>query len=365
MKVILVAAARPNFMKIAPIIAAMNKYNNANGTVFDPFLIHTGQHYDIEMSDVFFEDLNLPKPDVNLEVGSGSHAAQTAGVMAAIEKVLVDQRPDLVIVVGDVNSTMAAAVTAAKLCMPVAHVEAGLRSFDRTMPEEINRIVTDVLSDILFTTDEIANENLAKDGISPEKVFLVGDVMIDTLYAKMKAIDASDILGRMALEPGEYAVVTLHRPSNVDQADTLRGILQALEKISAKVKIVFARHPRTKERMREFGLDGNGLIMTDPLSYVNFMRLVKDSQFVMTDSGGIQEETTVLQKPCITLRSNTERPITLTSGTNVLVGNDPKRILEEAFAALNGKEKRVKSPALWDGRAAERIVDILAKRETL
>lgn len=365
MKVILVAAARPNFMKIAPIMAAMNKYNNANGTTFDPFLVHTGQHYDIEMSDVFFEDLNLPKPDVNLEVGSGSHASQTAGVMTAIEKVLVGQRPDLVIVVGDVNSTMAAAIVASKLCIPVAHVEAGLRSFDRTMPEEINRIVTDVLSDILFTTDEIADENLAKEGVTPEKIFLVGDVMIDTLYAKMDAIDASDILGRMALEPGGYVVVTLHRPSNVDQADTLREILQALEKISAKVKVVFARHPRTKERMQEFGLDGNGLIITDPLSYVNFMSLVKNSRLIMTDSGGIQEETTVLQKPCITLRFNTERPITLTSGTNVLVGNDPKRILEEAFAALDGKQERVESPALWDGHAAERIVDVLAERETL
>ena len=363
MKVILVAGARPNFMKIAPVMRAMEKYNNANGAFFEPFLVHTGQHYDIEMSKVFFDDLNLPQPNVNLGVGSGTHAEQTAGVMAAIEKVFIEQEPDLVIVVGDVNSTMAATITASKLHIPVAHVEAGLRSFDKTMPEETNRIVTDVLSDMLFTTDEIANENLANEGIDPEKIFLVGDVMIDTLFNRMDAINASDVLDRMKLKVGEYAVLTLHRPGNVDDPNVLGGILGALKEISSKIKIVFARHPRTKGRMEEFGLGGEGLTISDPLGYVDFMRLVKDSGFVMTDSGGMQEETTVLGKPCVTLRYHTERPVTIEKGTNVLVGSDPERIKQEAFALIQGNDRQVQTPELWDGHAAERIVDILATKE--
>lgn len=360
MKVILVAGARPNFMKIAPIMAAMEKYNTTNGRFFKPYLVHTGQHYDMEMSRIFFDELNIPAPNINLEVGSGSHARQTAAVMEAIEKVFVEQKPELVIVVGDINSTMAAAIAASKLCVPVAHVEAGLRSFDRTMPEEINRMVTDVLSDMLFTTDQVANENLAREGIDPEKVFFVGDVMIDTLYNNMKAINASDCPGRLGLKSREYAVLTLHRPSNVDDSNILRGVLKVLEDISKRIKILFARHPRTKNRMEKFGFQGNGLTIVDPLGYIDFMRLVKDSRFVITDSGGMQEESTVLGKPCLTLRYNTERPITLEKGTNVLVGNDPERIKEAASAVLDGKGKTNEIPELWDGHAAVRIVDVLA-----
>ena len=247
----------------------------------------------------------------------------------------------------------------------VARGAAGLRSYDRTMPEELNIMVTDVLSDMLFTTDKIANENLANEGIDSRKVFFVGDVMIDTLYARMADIDKSNIKGEMKLESGEYAVLTLQRPSNVDDTDTLHGILDALKEISSKIKIIYARHPRTRRRMEEFGLDGDGLTIINPLGYVDFMRLVKDSKFVMTDSGGLQEETTVLGKPCVTLRYNTERPVTLEKGTNVLVGSDPQKIRKEAFAILEGRKKKTEIPELWDGHAAERIIEILATSSPL
>lgn len=359
MKVILVAGARPNFMKIAPVMDAMERYNRSHGNYFEPYLVHTGQHYDVKMSSVFFADLGIPSPDENLEVGSGTHAEQTGAVMAAIEKVYLQQKPDLIMVVGDVNSTLAAAVAASKLCIPVAHIEAGLRSFDRTMPEEVNRVVTDVLSDILFTTDRIADENLEREGIAPEKVHFVGNVMIDALYSCMDKIDASSCSGDLGLKGSQYAVMTLHRAGNVDNKEILAGIFDIARELAEKIKVIFPCHPRTKARMCEFGLEGKGLEIIDPLGYLDFMSLVKRAKVVVSDSGGIQAESTVLGVPCITLRNTTEFPVTCTKGTNVLVGNDPERIRAEMLAALNGKGKEHNVPEYWDGKASERIVDIL------
>jgi UDP-N-acetylglucosamine 2-epimerase (non-hydrolysing) len=372
LKVIHVVGARPNFMKIAPIMEEMAKYPEQ----FQQVLVHTGQHYDDNMSRVFFRDLGIPKPDLYLGVGSGSHAEQTAHIMIEFEKVASEKRPDLVVVVGDVNSTMACAIVAAKLWVPVAHVEAGLRSFDRRMPEEINRVVTDALSDYLFTTCQDANENLRQEGIPEEKIFFVGNVMIDTLLKHKERALELGVPEQYGLEVGGYAVVTLHRPSNVDEPTTLRGILEALAEIAKHLPLVFPAHPRTQERIREFGLGdsvqcpepptgfGSGSQeskpwLVEPLGYLEFLGLMAGARLVLTDSGGIQEETTILGVSCLTLRENTERPITVAEGTNLVVGSRRERIVAEALRILEGKGKTGRVPELWDGRAAERIVGVL------
>ena len=319
------------------------------------------------MSQAFFVDLAMPRPDVHLEVGSGSHAEQTARIMIGFENVCIGQRPDLVIVVGDVNSTMACAITAKKLGIAVAHVEAGLRSRDMTMPEEINRLCTDVISDHLFTTDEHANANLYAEGVAPEKVYFVGNVMIDTLLRHKQAASRLDLTAQWGLEAGRYATLTLHRPSNVDDAAALHRLLECLSKLAREIPIIFPIHPRTRKIVERCGLIKHcstterplGLWLTEPLSYLELLHLNMHARMVLTDSGGLQEETTVLGIPCITLRENTERPITCDIGTNVLVGNSPERILQEAHKVLRGGGRCASIPEKWDGRAAERIVDIL------
>lgn len=363
MKIINVVGARPNFMKMAPIIEAMNKYPDD----IQHLLVHTGQHYDEKMSKSFFVDLGIPKPDIDLEVGSGSHAEQTARIMVAFEKVCLREQPDLVIVVGDVNSTMACTITAKKMGIKVAHVEAGLRSRDMDMPEEINRLCTDVLCDYLFITDHFANENLLAEGVAPERIVFVGNVMIDTLLKHRQMAEKMDILEQKGLQKKGYATLTLHRPSNVDDRETLEGILQALKEISASVPIVFPIHPRTRKMAKEFGLEHyfttgdrvEGIWLTEPLGYLEFLHLNMNAKMVLTDSGGIQEETTVLGIPCITMRHNTERPITCEVGTNVIVGNDQDRILAAAKDVLEGKQCKGTVPEKWDGHAAERIVEFL------
>ena len=357
MKVLNVVGARPNFMKIAPLLREMRRHRE-----LDPILVHTGQHYDEEMSDVFFSDLEIPAPDLHLGVGSASQAVQTAKIMIAFEQVLEKQKADLVVVVGDVNSTLACSVVAAKALVPVAHVEAGLRSFDRTMPEEINRVVTDALSTYLFTTSRDAEENLRQEGVSREKIHFVGNVMIDTLLRFAEKAEASTIRRRLGLE-GDYGLLTLHRPSNVDEAEPLRRILKGLEAVARRIPILFPIHPRTARMLEEFGLSTEipGLKTVEPLGYLDFLHLEKHARLVLTDSGGIQEETTVLGVPCLTLRDNTERPVTLTEGTNVLVGNDTGRIVEEATKILDGGAPRRRIPDLWDGKASERIVEILRR----
>jgi len=361
LKVMNVIGARPNMMKIAPIVEAMRRHSG-----IEQILIHTGQHYDEKMSQVFFDELGIPKPDIYLGVGSGSHAEQTAKIMIAFEQILLEQRPDIVLVVGDVNSTMACAITAAKLMVPVGHVEAGLRSYDRAMPEEINRIVTDVLSEFLFTTTREAGENLIKEGISEDKIFFVGNVMIDTLNGHLEQARASNAVSTLGLAAGEYALITLHRPSNVDNRDDLEGILQALLTISRKLPVLFPAHPRTRQRLIEFGLqsqiDQSGnMRLVEPLGYFQFLDLMMNARLVLTDSGGIQEETTVLGIPCLTIRENTERPITITEGTNLLVGTKPEKIVSAAEDIIAGGGKELRIPELWDGQAAERIVKILNK----
>lgn len=353
MKIINVVGARPNFMKIAPIMRAMGSYREIKSV-----LVHTGQHYDGNMSGVFFKDLEIPEPDIHLGVGSGTHAVQTARIMERFEKVLFKEKPNIVLVVGDVNSTLACALVASKLHIKVAHVEAGLRSFDRRMPEEINRVMTDHLSDFLFTTCEDANKNLAREGISSDKVSLVGDVMIDTLLYNMRKLQNKDS------PHSEYAVLTLHRPSNVDDRGTFESISQALNKIAKHILIIFPIHPRTKKQIKNFGLEKyyNGNVkLLNPLGYLDFLRLYLKAKFVLTDSGGIQEETSVLDIPCLTIRENTERPITIEYGTNILVGTNKERIVEEAQKILRGKRKKRKTLEYWDGKAAQRIVKILAE----
>lgn len=385
MKIMNVVGTRPNFMKIAPILREMQRYP----ATFEPILVHTGQHYHHEMSRVFFRDLDLPEPDIYLGIGSGTQAEQTAKVMIELEKVLIGENPDLVIVVGDVNSTLAAALSAVKLHIPVAHVEAGLRSRDRGMPEEINRVLTDALSDYLFAPSLDAGENLRKEGIPNERIFFVGNVMVDTLlYSKDKA-RLSDILVKLNLvskgasRKGDYALLTLHRPGNVDDKKTLEGILSVLSEIKKKIRIVFPIHPRTRRKLDEFGLqsflstsiqwnpevqsidwESDSVIVTSPLAYLDFLKLEMEARFIMTDSGGIQEEATVLGVPCLTLRGTTERPVTVAEGTNVVVGNDGKRIFEEVSRILRGKRKRGKLPRFWDGRAAIRIVKILREHSS-
>jgi UDP-N-acetylglucosamine 2-epimerase (non-hydrolysing) len=359
LRIINVVGARPNFMKIAPVIEEMRRRSR-----IEPLLVHTGQHYDETMSDSFFEDLQIPRPDINLGVGSASHAEQTARIMMAFEQALKQQRPDWVVVVGDVNSTMAATIVASKMLVRVAHIEAGLRSHDRTMPEEINRLVTDALADLLLTPSRDADENLKREGIRPEKIRFVGNVMIDTLFRNLERAKNSHTLERLALDPHRFCAMTLHRPSNVDDKQTLAGILDALDQIQRRLPVVFPVHPRTRARLEEFGLMESArkqaaLILTEPLGYLDFLQLYSNSRLVLTDSGGIQEETTALGIPCLTLRHNTERPVTVTEGTNRIVGNDPEVIKREAIAALEQPAKSKRIPELWDGHAATRIVDAI------
>lgn len=365
MKIINVVGARPNFMKMAPIIEAMNKYP----VQIEHLLVHTGQHYDEKMSKSFFDDLGMPKPDINLEVGSGSHAEQTARIMVEFEKVCIAEKPNLVIVVGDVNSTMACTITAKKLGIKVAHVEAGLRSRDMSMPEEINRLCTDVLCDYLFTTDHFADENLAAEGVSKEKVFFVGNVMIDTLTKHRELASRLGFGEKLGLQPGSYATLTMHRPGNVDDKKTLQAILEALSEISQQLPIVFPIHPRTRKMAEQFGLSHffttgeqiKGIWITEPLGYLEFLNLNMNARLVLTDSGGLQEETTVLGVPCITMRPNTERPITCEVGSNIMVGNCKETILKEAFKILDGDVPSGRAPDKWDGKSADRIVEILLR----
>ncbi len=362
LKVLNIVGARPNFMKVGPIVEAMNRRSDR----FTQLLIHTGQHYDAAMSDAFFEDLDLPRPHRYLGVGSGSHAVQTAAVMTAFEPIVVEKKPDWVLVVGDVNSTLACALVCSKLGVKVAHVEAGLRSRDRTMPEEINRLLTDQIADLLLTPSTDADDNLRAEGIPDERIRFVGNVMIDSLYKQLERANRSEIREQLGVAEKNYAVLTLHRPANVDDKDTLAGIVGALQEIATKLPIVFPAHPRTRKALETFGLTSRleqqlNLKVIEPLGYLDFLRLYSGARLVLTDSGGIQEETTVLGIPCLTLRNNTERPITIEMGTNVLVGVTPARILDAAFSALNSIEMKEKPrvPPLWDGKAAERIVDAL------
>ncbi len=352
-------------MKMAPIIEAMNTYPDA----IEHLLVHTGQHYDEKMSKAFFDDLGIPKPDIDLGVGSGSHAEQTGKVMVEFEKVCLREKPDLAIVVGDVNSTMACTITAKKLGIKVAHVEAGLRSRDMGMPEEINRLCTDVLCDYLFTTDHFADENLRAEGVADEKIVFVGNVMIDTLLKHRRMAESLDVMGKMGLEKGKYAMLTMHRPSNVDDKSILQGILEALHTIGEALPIIFPIHPRTRKMVQQFGLEhffteggkARGIWLTEPLGYLEFLHLNMHAKMVLTDSGGIQEETTVLGVPCITMRHNTERPVTCEVGTNVIVGNDPARILAAGEAVMSGEWRSGEIPEKWDGRAAQRIVEWLVQ----
>jgi len=350
MKIFHVVGARPNFMKVAPVLRALNGRENVVQT-----LVHTGQHYDVKMSDVFFDQLGIPSPDINLAVGSGSHAKQTAEIMVRFEPVVVEGKPDIVLVYGDVNSTVAATLVCAKLGLRVGHVEAGLRSRDRAMPEEINRLVTDQLADLLFTPSEDGDENLLKEGISPEKIFRVGNVMIDSL---VRLLPAAKKIKHDQL-PSRYALVTLHRPSNVDDSTTLKRILELLLEVDRELKILFPAHPRTRQRIADFGLNVEKLHLMEPVPYIEFLALQSGAAVVITDSGGIQEETTYLGVPCLTLRDNTERPVTVTLGTNVVVGKGTDRLSSELSKILAGQGKKGSIPPLWDGHAGDRIADIL------
>lgn len=367
-KLLNIVGARPNFMKIAPIIEAMNR----RPSDFDHALVHTGQHYDERMSRAFFEDLGLPRPDVDLEVGSASHAKQTGQIMSVFEDVCLERRPDVVLVVGDVNSTLACTLTAKKLGIAVAHVEAGLRSRDMTMPEEINRLATDVLSDYLFTTDKLAGENLRSEGASVDRIHFVGNVMIDTLLKHRDKARDLPLLEQWGLRRNQYATLTLHRPSNVDDPAVLKSLIGVVEEVAAELPIVFPVHPRTRKRLEDLGLGrlfgmpppARGLWACEPLGYLEFLHLNQHSRMVMTDSGGLQEETTALGVPCLTLRPNTERPITCSEGTNQLVGNDPQAIRNAARKVLNSAPPNGRVPELWDGHAAERVAEVLLRRSS-
>ena len=361
MKILNIVGARPNLMKIAPLMEAYAAFEG-----LEPLLVHTGQHYDANMSELFFRQLGIPEPDLNLGVGSGSHAEQTAQIMAAFEPVILSERPDAVLVVGDVNSTIACGLVAVKLGVQLVHVEAGLRSFDRSMPEEINRILTDAISDLLFCTEPAGVENLRAEGIAGDAVHLVGNVMIDTLLRHRERAEASSVLGDLGLEAGCYAVLTLHRPSNVDDPAVLARFLDVLEVVAEDGPVVFPVHPRTRSALGRFGLADRvaaiqGLRLLEPVGYLDFLKLMASARVVFTDSGGIQEETTILSVPCLTLRENTERPITAEVGTNQLVGQDPDRILAAYRQVLAGSAGSGSAPPLWDGSAAQRIVEVLAK----
>lgn len=362
MRILNIVGARPNLVKIAPLLREMR-----NHSAIEPILVHTGQHYDEKLSDIFFRQMGIPEPDVNLEVGSGSHAWQTSEILRKIEPVIIERKPDCVLVVGDVNSTVAASLAAAKLGVTVVHVEAGLRSFDRSMPEEINRIVTDALADYLFVTEEDAIENLIREGKRREQIFFVGNVMIDALQHFLPVAQKSKIAGELGLANSNgnqsYALLTLHRPSNVDNAETLAALLTAIGEIAQKLPVIFPVHPRTQERMREaHAKSTEGIRFVPPLGYLDFLSLMSRARIVLTDSGGIQEETTALGVPCLTLRENTERPVTVTEGTNELVGQDPQKIIQAAQAILAGKTKKGQVPRNWDGQASKRIVEILLSK---
>jgi UDP-N-acetylglucosamine 2-epimerase (non-hydrolysing) len=352
-----IVGARPNFMKIAPLAHALQ-----NRPAFQMTLIHTGQHYSPEMSDQFFEDLQIPRPDLSLEVSAGTQTEQTAHIMVRLEKVFLERRPDVVLVVGDVTSTLATALVAAKLGIRLAHVEAGLRSFDRRMPEEINRVVTDTLSDFLFVTERSGLENLQREGIAESRVFFTGNVMIDTLLRFLDKAKSSNVIETLGLQSGTYAVATLHRPSNVDELSNLRRLLVMLRELSSDLPVVFPVHPRTSKQILAGGIQLGDVITTAPLGYLDFLRLTSMARLVLTDSGGIQEETTILKVPCLTMRENTERPVTVEEGTNILVGTDPQAVLAEARRVLRGEVREGRIPQLWDGRAAERIVSILEEK---
>ena len=361
MKVISVVGARPNFMKVAPLHRAL-----VEGGAFESMIVHTGQHYDERMSDVFFRQLELPRPDVYLGVGSGSHAQQTARVMVAFEEVVLRERPGLVVVVGDVNSTLACSLVAAKLHVPVAHVEAGLRSGDRRMPEEINRIVTDSIADYLFVTEQSGLDHLKAEGVPEEKVFFVGNVMIDALVRFREKAAASPVLDELGLEAGGYVLMTMHRPSNVDSEAGLLELLRTVEGVAEVTRVVFPMHPRTRGRFEAFGLgdrlrDVGNLTLLEPQGYLEFLKLMEHAAAVVTDSGGIQEETTYLQVPCLTLRENTERPVTVELGTNELLPMEATRIAQRVRAIMRGERPAGVIPPLWDGRAAERIVAALRR----
>jgi UDP-N-acetylglucosamine 2-epimerase (non-hydrolysing) len=364
MKVLHVVGARPNFMKAAPVMAALGTRDGVSQV-----LVHTGQHYDENMSIVFFGQLGLPEPDLDLGVGSGTHARQTASIMTRMEEVLMDDRPDLLLVYGDVNSTVAAALTCAKLLIPIGHVEAGLRSFDRAMPEEVNRLITDQLSDLLFTPSRDGDENLLREGVAKEKIHFVGNVMIDTLVRLRKAALEGAVRNQLEEKHAfladvlrnRYGLVTLHRPSNVDDPDTLSKITGALQHISEELPIVFAVHPRTRQRLANMKTESSnpGLFLIDPVGYLEFLFLQHNATVVITDSGGIQEETTFLNVPCLTVRENTERPVTVDLGTNRVVGLDFDRLRGEVSKILKGDAKTGEIPPLWDGKAGERIAAII------
>jgi UDP-N-acetylglucosamine 2-epimerase (non-hydrolysing) len=359
LKIVNIVGARPNLPKIAPLIREMRRHPE-----IEPILVHTGQHYDEKLSDIFFRQMGIPAPDINLEVGSGSHAVQTAEVLRRIEPILIDLKPDLVLVVGDVNSTVAVSLAASKLCIPVAHVEAGLRSFDRTMPEEINRILTDAMADYLFVTEEDAIDHLLKEGRPRSSIHFVGNVMIDSLRHFLPIAQKSNIGDELGLlNKGEwchFALLTLHRPSNVDSTDKLAELLGAINTIADEVPVIFPIHPRTQQKLSRAGIAPHQqLRIIEPIGYLDFLCLLSQAALVLTDSGGIQEETTALGVPCLTLRENTERPITISQGTNLLVGTDPSKIVTAAKDILAGNSKAGRVPPLWDGKAAERIVQIL------
>ena len=360
-KIIFIVGARPNFIKIAPLINEARKYKSIRAV-----LVHTGQHYDWEMSKVFFEELNIPKPEYNLGIGAGSHSRQTAKIMEKLEPVLLKEKPNLVVVVGDVNSTLAGALVAVNLHIPVAHIEAGLRSFDKKMPEEKNRVLTDNVSDYLFVTEPQAIKNLVKEGFPKENIFYIGNVMIDTL---VRFIDKSEKLRfykNFNAMPKEYAVLTLHRPENVDNKKVFKEILEIITGIQGKVKIIWPIHPRTKNRLEKFSFlkkveKMENLILTEPIGYFEMLCLNSNAKFVLTDSGGVQEETTFLMVPCLTLRKGTERPITVTEGTNITVGIDKKKITAEVSKILDGKTKKGRIPKYWDGKASQRIIKIVSR----
>jgi UDP-N-acetylglucosamine 2-epimerase (non-hydrolysing) len=359
MEICCACGARPNFVKVAAVVRAMRAQPE-----LVPSIVHTGQHYDERLCEAIFDDVGLPRPQVDLEVGSGSHAAQTAEVMKRFEPVLCHSEFDLVMVFGDVNSTLACALVAAKLDLPVAHVEAGLRSFDRSMPEELNRLLTDACSDLLFVSERSGLRNLRNEGVPDENVFFVGNVMIDTLLAQRERADRSGILERVGVAPKQYAVLTLHRPANVDDAETAGQILATLDDLRRRIPIVFPAHPRTRDRLEAHGLfkrarAAEGLHLLEPLGYLDFLKLMAEARLVMTDSGGIQEETTILGVPCLTLRETTERPATLEAGLNRLVGSDPARIKRAFEQVLDEETPPAKRPEKWDGRAGERIVELL------
>lgn len=349
--------ARPNFMKIAPLMAAMRVESSS----FEQTLVHTGQHYDAQMSRVFFEDLEMPEPDEFLNVGSGSHAFQTAQVMIAFEPVLLKHRPDWVFVVGDVNSTLACSLVSTKLGVPVAHVEAGLRSWDRRMPEEINRILTDQIADLLFTPSADGDANLLREGISAKKIHLVGNIMIDTLVKMLPKAQAKQTVQALGLEKGGFVLVTLHRPANVDRIDTLAQILSALEVIARRVPVIFPVHPRTKKTIEQSGIQVNGVRLLEPQGYLDFLALTAAARLVITDSGGIQEETTYLGIPCLTVRENTERPVTIEMGTNRLVESSQAAILAAFDEAYNSAPATGRCPPFWDGHTSQRIVAVMQK----